>query len=86
MPREHIPADVARRIRKEARNRCGYCLSPQQLVMARLEVEHIIPVARGGTNDVSNLWLCCPLCNRYKSDRLSAADPETGQDAPLFNP
>lgn len=40
---ERIPADVERRVRAAARNRCGYCLSPQHLVMARLEIEHIYP-------------------------------------------
>jgi hypothetical protein len=45
MPRDHVPAEVDRRVREAARHRCGYCLSPQQLVMARLEIEHIIPKA-----------------------------------------
>jgi hypothetical protein len=39
-----------------ARNRCGYCLSPQHLVMARLEIENIIPLAQKGSSDESNLW------------------------------
>jgi hypothetical protein len=54
--------------------------------MARFEVEHIIPVAGGGSSDESNLWLSCPLCNRHKGDRTSATDPETGEQVPLFNP
>jgi 5-methylcytosine-specific restriction endonuclease McrA len=54
--------------------------------MARLEVEHIVPVSRGGTSDEQNLWLCCPLCNKAKGDRTVATDPETGQIVPLFNP
>jgi len=57
---------IIRRVREAARHRCGYCLSPQRLVMARLEVEHVIPKARGGTDDDSNLWLSCPLCNRHE--------------------
>jgi 5-methylcytosine-specific restriction endonuclease McrA len=61
----YIPVELDRRIRKAARNRCGFCLSPQHLVMARLEIEHIIPRAKGGTSEESNLWLCCPICNRY---------------------
>jgi hypothetical protein len=69
-----------------AGNRCGYCLSPQRLVMARLELEHIIPKSKGGTDDELNLWLSCPLCNRYKADRTRARDPESGEDAPLFDP
>jgi hypothetical protein len=85
MPREYIPADVDRRVRQAARHRCGYCLSPQQLVMARLEIDHIIPVTKGGDSSESNLWLSCPLCNRFKADRTVARDPDTGTEVPLFN-
>lgn len=86
MPRESISAELDRRIREAARHRCGYCLSPQRLVMARLEIEHIHPVAKGGTSSEDNLWLNCPLCNRFEADRTSARDPETGAEAPLFDP
>ena len=86
MAREYLPVNVDRRVRDAARHRCGYCLSPQRLVMARLEIEHIIPLAHGGTDEESNLWLCCPLCNRFKSDRVMGFDVETNADARLFNP
>jgi hypothetical protein len=43
MARIYIPVEIDRRVRNAARNRCGYCLSPQHLVMARLEIEYIIP-------------------------------------------
>ena len=43
MPRDRIPDDVEQRMRAAARQHCGYCLSPQKLVMARLEIEHITP-------------------------------------------
>lgn len=86
MDRPRISPEIERRVRSAARHRCGYCLSPQHLVMARLEIEHIIPLAKGGTNDESNLWLSCPLCNRYKGDRITAIDPVSGLIVPLFNP
>lgn len=86
MARAYIPVEVERRVRAAARNRCGYCLSPQHLVMARLEIEHIIPLSKQGSSDESNLWLACPLCNRYKSDKTTAVDPETGEIVELFNP
>jgi hypothetical protein len=86
MPREYIPVAIDRRVRDAAGPRCGYCLSPQHLVMARLEIEHIIPVARGGSSDESNLWLSCPLCNGAKGDRTTGVDPETGREEPLFHP
>lgn len=86
MPRPYISAEVDRRVRDVARQRCGYCLSPQHLVMARLEIEHIVPLARDGNNTEANLWLACPICNRYKGDKVMARDPLTGASVSLFNP
>jgi HNH endonuclease len=86
MARRTIPADVDQRVRQAAHNRCGYCLSPQHLAMARLEIEHIIPLARGGSDDEPNLWLACPIYNGHKSDKTEAVDPETGRTVKLFNP
>src|SRR5690348_12482131 len=85
-PRRAIPPQIDRRVRETAKNRCGYCLSPQHLVMARLEIEHILPLAQGGTDDEVNLWLACPICNGHKSDKTEDIDPMSGERAPLFNP
>lgn len=81
-----IRESVRLRVRKAAGNRCGYCLSSQAYVMGALEVEHIIPRARGGSNEESNLWLSCSLCNRYKGAQTHSADLETEEALPLFNP
>lgn len=46
--------------------KCVYC--PADL-RGRRELDHIVALARGGPNDISNLqWLCRP-CNRKKRDR-----------------
>ena len=82
----HVPEELRQRIREQADNRCGYCLSPQHLVLGTLEIEHLLPRGRGGSDEEWNLWLACRLCNNYKSDQTSARDPETGQDVTLFNP
>ncbi len=79
-------SSLRQRIRGAARDRCGYCLSSQRYVMAKLEIEHIIPRALGGTEDESNLWLSCSLCNRYKGSQVMGVDPLDGKRAPLFNP
>src|SRR3954447_3040867 len=86
MPRAHIAADADRRIREAAKHRCGYCLGHSDNIYAELEIDHIIPIAKGGSNDETNLWLACPFCNRHKSDKIEAVDPETGELNPLFNP
>ena len=37
-----------------------------------MEVEHIVPKTRGGSNRVSNLTLSCQPCNQKKSDQTAA--------------
>ena len=82
----YVPIDVDRRVREAARYRCGYCLSPQHLVMAKLHIEHIVPRSKGGADAEENLWLCCPICNGHKSDRTDVLDPQSGELVSLFNP
>jgi len=74
------------KIHQAAGNRCGYCLSPQELVLGVLEIDHILPVAEGGTDDEDNLWLACRSCNMAKGTKTLALDPLTGRVVPLFNP
>ena len=81
----HVPEKLRQRVREQAGNRCGYCLSPQHLVLGTLEIEHLVPRGRGGSDDEWNLWLACRLCNNHKSDQTSAPDPETGQEVSLSN-
>lgn len=82
----HVPDDVRQRLRREADDRCGYCLSPQRLVLGPLEIEHLTPTARGGTDEIENLWLACRLCNNFKGTQTDALDPDTDQRVPLYNP
>ena len=77
---------VRTRLRARARNRCGYCQSQQQYVLGPLEIEHIIPTARGGTDAEENLWLACRLCNAFKGTQTHGRDPMTGRRIRLFNP
>jgi hypothetical protein len=51
-----------------------------------LEIEHIIPRAHGGSDNESNLWLSCSLCNRYKGSQVMGIDPVTRVPVGLFNP
>ena len=53
---------------KRDRFTCGYCGKTPPNVT--LEVDHIIPVAAGGSDDEMNLITSCWECNRGKSDRL----------------
>ena len=70
----------------QAKNRCGYCLAHQEYIPWILEIEHIIPKSKGGTDNEENLWLACHSCNLFKSDQTNRRDPLTGRRVRLFNP
>jgi len=82
----HITRKARPRIAIQANHRCGYCEMQEVVSGIPLTIEHIIPIARGGTDDEDNLWLSCRLCNETKGIIVIAIDSETNQDVPLFNP
>jgi hypothetical protein len=49
------------------KRRCAYC----QRTGISLQVEHIVPRARGGTNRVANLTLSCEPCNKQKGTQTA---------------
>lgn len=66
-----------RRLLHRYRNRCAYC-SVQLEAWGRrhpnsLQWDHVVPLARGGTDGVGNLLPACRECNRSKSARLLIA-------------
>ncbi len=81
-----IKKDLDAQIRRQAKNRCGYCLNPQELIPYKLEIEHIYPKSLGGKSIVENLWLACRECNAHKAVKTEAIDNLTGKTIKLFNP
>lgn len=50
--------------------RCVVCgRGPEDDARVKLEVDHIVPVSRGGRDDAANLQTLCIECNRGKSNR-----------------
>ena len=63
----YVPGTQRYEVLKRARYRCELCgVSAEHKA---LEVDHIIPRNRGGTDDVSNLQALCYSCNATKRDR-----------------
>lgn len=77
---------IRRRVRERAGDRCEYCLSHQDYVLGKLQIDHVQPIAMGGSDAQDNLCLACELCNQYKWTKTQGIDPQTGQLIPLFNP
>jgi len=86
MSRSYVSKELRKKIAKEARYRCGYCLTVASIAGYEMDVEHIIPESAGGLTEEANLWLSCSKCNLHKSDRTQAIDSLTGETISLFNP
>jgi hypothetical protein len=69
-----------------ARHRCEYCHAPESIFNVVLEVEHIIPISLGGSNNENNLALACRSCNGFKGSRSGYIDIESGQEERFFHP
>lgn len=63
----HFDATDVDEIRDLQDNRCCYCGIPFH---DDSEIEHIIPIARGGDNSPDNIALACTSCNRSKGVSL----------------
>jgi hypothetical protein len=53
-----------KQLREKQGNRCYYCGD----YLVNVHIEHKTPLIRGGSNDISNIALSCPLCNIRKHD------------------
>ena len=64
-PMRQIPRDVRQRVWQRYGGRCAECGASQYL-----EFDHVIPVAKGGSNSDANVQLLCRGCNSKKSDLI----------------
>jgi hypothetical protein len=61
----HTAADISDLLRLQ-KCKCAICKTS---IRDRYHIDHITPLARGGSNVRANLQLLCPPCNQRKSDR-----------------
>lgn len=57
---------------------CRYC--GRQSDVVELVIDHVIPVAQGGTNDIENLITACTDCNAGKAARTPAQSAPSETD------
>lgn len=67
MSRKAITKTARFEVFKRDKFTCQYCGASAPDVI--LEIDHIKPVSKGGTNDIINLITACRDCNRGKSDK-----------------
>jgi len=69
--RKTIPLNVRWQVLKRDNYTCVKCgKSPGKDHTIELEIDHIIPISKNGSNEVENLQTLCHECNQGKKDRI----------------
>lgn len=66
---------------KRQKCKCYYCQKKLKKSKGKYiyQIDHIVPLAKGGSNDMSNLVVACPFCNGSKGARLLHDWPKGGR-------
>jgi hypothetical protein len=86
MPRPRLSTTLRRVVTQRARHRCEYCQSRSDYAAEPFDVEHIVPISRGGLPQADNLAYACSGCNGHKYNKISATDPLDGTEVALYHP
>lgn len=81
-----IPRALADEVILRAGGRCEYCRLSQAGQEATFHIDHVTPRAAGGPTESENLALACVSCSLRKWAKQTAADPQSGDEVPLFHP
>lgn len=73
-------------VKSRAKGYCEYCFSKEEFCPDSFSMEHIIPLAKNGTNSLDNLANSCQGCNNFKYTTIEVLDNVTGEYFPLYNP
>lgn len=83
MSRRYITADEQKLVIDRAAKRCEYCQSLMDYVPQPFAIEHIVPIAEGGSTSLDNLALACGGCNGHKYTKQTGIDPVTKVTTPV---
>jgi 5-methylcytosine-specific restriction endonuclease McrA len=74
--REPFPPKLRFEVLKRDGFRCRYCGRSGAQGEVKLHVDHVVPVSKGGTNDIDNLVTACEECNLGKSNGVLGVSTE----------
>jgi hypothetical protein len=86
MSARKIAEEVQQQVRRRAEFLCEYCHASEKWQYVPFTVDHFVPRSQQGTDSIENLALACFHCNRKKSNKITAIDPQLSKEVPIFNP
>ena len=72
----YVSDQTRKELLDKAAHKCQECGSRE-----KLEVDHIVPISRGGDGKIENLRILCRSCNRKKRTRWAATQQASTQEA-----
>jgi hypothetical protein len=77
-PSRYVSEQIRVALLSAAQHRCASCPATEHL-----EIDHIVPISKGGTGEVDNLQVLCRKCNRKKRALLRGETAERLRSEPL---
>ncbi len=68
----YISDKIKKLVHQRALGCCEYCLLHEDTTFLMHEMEHIISLKHGGTDEIINLALACSYCNRFKGSDIGS--------------
>ena len=65
MERKRLSAEIRKQIWDKFNGHCAYCGC--EIALKEMQADHVIPLHRGGADEIDNLYPACRSCNYYKS-------------------
>lgn len=86
MDRKSVSDEIRRKVIIRADSFCEYCRANSKFADSPFDVEHILPLSKGGESELDNLALACHGCNLFKSNKTEFFDAVSDKTVGLFNP
>jgi len=61
---------TAQELQEQFRRQHGHCYYCKVKLHKIWHADHVIPLSRGGSNDIHNIVIACPTCNQSKYNKL----------------
>lgn len=81
-----LKKSISDKVYERAKGCCEYCQILMTYVPDPYVLEHIIPLSKGGSDELGNLALSCHGCNNTKYNKTEGIDAITGKSTPLYHP
>lgn len=65
----YTPAQIQDQLKRQ-KSKCYWCQSKLDQGKGAFHIDHVVPLSRGGSNDISNIVIACPTCNMSRNNKL----------------